>query len=68
MLSKRMVKHKEACKRLGITYSISSCKAFIHNAYMLDLFACSGLTQTRKLLTNFSKNSFFLLLEPLSFG
>ena len=40
MLSKRMVKHKEACKRLGITYSISSCKSFIHNAYMLERFIC----------------------------
>ena len=28
---------KAACKRLGITYSISSCKSFIHNAYMLSL-------------------------------
>ena len=27
---------KAACKRLGITYSISSCKSFIHNAYMLE--------------------------------
>ncbi|MBB3895276.1 hypothetical protein GGR07_001595, partial [Bacteroides pyogenes] len=25
-------------------------------------------TQTRKLLTNFSKNSFYLLPEPLSLG
>ena len=25
---------KAACKRLGITYSISSCKSFIHNAYI----------------------------------
>lgn len=33
-----------------------------------DLFACSGLTQTRKLLTNFSKNSFYLLPEPLRLG
>ena len=29
---------KAACKRLGITYSISSCKSFIHNAYMLERF------------------------------
>ena len=33
-----------------------------------DLFACSGLAQTRKLLTNFSKNSFYLLPEPLRLG
>ena len=31
---------KAACKRLGITYSISSCKPFIHNAYMLERFIC----------------------------
>ena len=31
---------KAACKRLGITYSISSCKSFIHNAYMLGRFIC----------------------------
>ena len=29
---------KAACKKLGITYSISSCKSFIHNAYMLERF------------------------------
>jgi len=27
-----------------------------------------GLDQTRKLLTNFSKNSFYLLPEPLRLG
>ena len=31
---------KAACKRLGITYSISFCKSFIHNAYMLERFIC----------------------------
>ena len=31
---------KAACKRIGITYSISSCKSFIHNAYMLERFIC----------------------------
>ena len=31
---------KAACKRLGIIYSISSCKSFIHNAYMLERFIC----------------------------
>ncbi len=29
---------KAACKRLGITYFISSCKSFMHNAYMLERF------------------------------
>ena len=33
-----------------------------------DLFACLGLAQTRKLLTNFSKNSFYLPPEPLRRG
>ena len=31
---------KAACKRLGITYSISSCKSLIHNAYMLERLFC----------------------------
>ena len=31
---------KAACKRIGITYSISSCRSFIHNAYMLERFIC----------------------------
>lgn len=31
---------KAACKRLGIAYSISSCKSFIHNAYMHKRFIC----------------------------
>jgi hypothetical protein len=35
---------KAACKKLGIPYSISSCKSVIHNAYMLERFICvSGL-------------------------
>ena len=60
---------KAACKRLGIAipYPLAS-----HSYTMLiclnDLFACSGLTQTCKLLTNFSKNSFYLLPEPLRIG
>ena len=36
--------------------------------FLNDLFACLGLVQTRKLLTNFSKNSFYLLPEPLRRG
>ncbi len=31
---------KAACKRIGIPYSISSCKSVIHNAYMLERFIC----------------------------
>ena len=31
---------KKACKKQEITYSISSCKSFIHNAYMLERFIC----------------------------
>ena len=60
---------KAACKRLGIAipYPLAS-----HSYTMLiclnDLFACLGLTQTCKLLTNFSKNSFYLLPEPLRLG
>jgi len=29
---------KAACKRFGITFSIFTCKAAIHNAYMLERF------------------------------
>ena len=31
---------KAACKGMGISYSISSCKSMIHNAYMLERFIC----------------------------
>ena len=31
---------KAACKRLGIAYSISSCKSFIHKTYTLERFIC----------------------------
>ena len=31
---------KAACKRMGIPYSISSCKSMMHNAYMLERFIC----------------------------
>lgn len=52
----------------GSELSISSPLAS-HSYTMLiclnDLFACSDLTQIRKLLTYFSKNSFYLLPEPL---
>ena len=33
-----------------------------------DLFVCLGLIQTHKLLKNFSKNSFYLLLKLLRLG
>ena len=57
---------KAACKELGIPFSISSCKSIIHNAYMLnDLFECPACNRTHKLLTNFSKNWFYLLTGPL---
>ena len=56
-----------ALAALGAPYPPAS-----HSYTMLiclnDLFACLGLAQTRKLLTNFSKNSFYLLLEPLRLG
>lgn len=32
---------KATCKRMGIPYSISSCKSMIHNAYMLERFICA---------------------------
>ena len=31
---------KAACKKMGIKYSISSCKSVIHNAYLLERFNC----------------------------
>ena len=31
---------KAVCKRMGVPYSISSCKSMIHNAYMLERFIC----------------------------
>ena len=31
---------KAACNRMGIPYSISSCKSMIHNTYMLERFIC----------------------------
>lgn len=59
---------KAACKRLGIPILVPLAS---HSYTMLicltNLFACLGLTRTHKLLTNFSKNSFYLLLELLRF-
>ena len=31
---------KAACKKMGMKYSISSCKSVIHNACMLEWFIC----------------------------
>ena len=57
---------KVACKELGIPFSISSCMSIIHNAYMLNRFICvSGLRPNPQVLTNFSKNWFYLLPGPL---
>ena len=60
---------KAACKRLGMAFPYPPAS---HSYTMLIclnyLFACLGLAQTRKLLTNFSKNSFYLLPEPLRLG
>ena len=53
----------------GTTDSISSCKSFIHNGYMLERFICVfGINPDPQVLTNFSKNSFYLLPEPLRLG
>ena len=60
---------KAACKRLGIAipYPLAS-HSYTMRICLNDLFACLGLAQTRKLLTNFSKNSFYLLPEQLRLG
>ena len=45
-----------ACKRLGIAYSISSCKSFIHNAYMLERFICVfGINPDMQVIDKFFK-------------
>ena len=47
---------KAACKRLGIAYSISSCKSFIHNAYMLERFICVfGINPDMQVIDKFFK-------------
>ena len=60
---------KTACKKMGIKYPYHHAS---HSYTMLtclnDLFACLGLNQTRNELTNFSKNSFYLLPEPRRLG
>jgi hypothetical protein len=47
---------KAACKRMGINYSISSCKSIIHNAYMLERFICvSGITPDTQVIDKLFK-------------
>ena len=61
---------KAACKRLGITYSISSCKSFIHKAYMLERFICVfGISPDPQVIDKlFKELSCYLLPEPLRRG
>lgn len=58
---------KAACKRCGIPKSISFYASQSYTMFIClnDLFACPGLNQPLKLLTNFSKNSFYLLPKSL---
>ena len=47
---------KAACKKMGIKYSISSCKSVIHNAYMLERFICvSGIEPNTQLIDKLFK-------------
>ena len=47
---------KAAYKRLGIVYSISSCKSFIHNAYMFERFICVfGINPDMQVIDKFFK-------------
>ena len=47
---------KAACKKMGIRYSISSCKSVIHNAYMLERFICvSGIEPNTQLIDKLFK-------------
>lgn len=47
---------KAACKKMGIKYSISSCKSVIHNAYMLERFICvSGIEPNTQLIDRLFK-------------
>lgn len=47
---------KAACKKMGIKYSISSCKSVIHNAYMLERFICvSGIEPNKQLIDKLFK-------------
>ncbi|MBS6468076.1 MAG: transposase [Bacteroides sp.] len=44
------------CKKMGIKYSISSCKSVIHNAYMLERFICvSGIEPNTQLIDKLFK-------------
>ncbi len=47
---------KAACKKMGMKYSISSCKSVIHNAYMLERFICvSGIRPNTHLIDKLFK-------------
>ena len=47
---------KAACKKMGMKYSISSCKSVIHNAYMLERFICvSGIEPNTQLIDKLFK-------------
>ena len=47
---------KATCKRMGIKYSISSCKSVIHNAYMLERFIhVSGIEPDTQLIDKLFK-------------
>ena len=51
---------------MRITYSISSCKSFIHNAYMLERFICVfGISLDPQVIDKLFKE---LLPEPLRLG
>lgn len=47
---------KAACKKIGIKYSIPSCKSFIHYAYMLERFIyMSGIEPNTQLIDRLFK-------------
>ena len=69
--SSYLISRKDKLQNLSRTVvadAFFSKETFITPMCENDLFACLGLAQTRKLLTNFSKNSFYLLPEPLRRG
>lgn len=47
---------KAACKKMGMKFSISSCKSVIHNTYMLERFICvSGIEPNTQLIDKLFK-------------
>lgn len=47
---------KAACKKMGMKFSISSCKSVIHNTYMLERFICvSGIEPNTHLIDKLFK-------------